>query len=132
MRGSKKPGTPPAITLPACHWLRAARASSVMANCDQKSPIPRPSVGETISQNSRSFATRFSFALPAIRALLMAPMEMPGAQGAAALQQQGNAAEFGGAGARRLRRGAKAGPLARLQGIQQGIVLVIHVQAPGR
>ena len=71
MRGVKNPGTPKVA-------IRAALVSLNRVRPPSPGVIGRQGTGaETISQNSFSRGTRFSGALPAMIAALMAPIEMP-------------------------------------------------------
>ena len=78
-RGLKKLGAP-AISVPmARHWFTIMRIMSLGNSMPLK--LGMPSGGwVTVSQKARSFSTRCSGGLPAIRAALMAPIEMPATQ----------------------------------------------------
>src|SRR5690606_27225280 len=84
VRGRKKPGAPPSRVLNAHIWLTQPRARSWF-----QPPVPITDdnsvggIGGAVviaSQKARSASTRFSGGLPAIRAELMAPIEMPATQ----------------------------------------------------
>src|SRR5215470_8723128 len=78
-RGTKNPGTPKAATVAALKRLRAMRTGSIWSGTTIGIPE------ETRSQNSRSRSTRFSGALPAINAALIAPIDTPVSQSGARL-----------------------------------------------
>jgi hypothetical protein len=79
-RGAKKPGTPLARIWPAASWLIQPRAASPVSRSVQALAQPPSRGWLTNSQNSRSRATRVSRGLPAMMALLIAPIEMPAIQ----------------------------------------------------
>ncbi len=78
-RGVKKPETPCTMAWPAAIWLITLRAALSWKSLAHPSVHPPPPP-LTCSQNWRSLGTRSAGALPAMIALLMAPMEMPAIQ----------------------------------------------------
>src|SRR4029078_11524960 len=73
MRGRKKPGMPNQAPAIALHWFDAARSPQSIGTL-WLGP------DDTNCQNSFSRATRWSGALPAINAALIAPIETPATQ----------------------------------------------------
>ena len=71
MRGVKKPGAPKVAMLAALIWLMKLRTGLIPAIGEKKGPEL------ACSQKVRIRSTRLSGGLPAIRAALIAPMEMP-------------------------------------------------------
>ena len=74
MRGAKKPGLPNTATVPALSLLNAGRIASSQGGKGYGA------YEDTRSQKARSRSTRFSGGLPAISAVVMAPMETPTTQ----------------------------------------------------
>jgi hypothetical protein len=80
-RGAKKPRTPAMTVALALSWLTMKRASTPRAK--RAIGSPRKAQAECAvmpSQNALNFSTRFSGALPAMSAALIAPIEMPATQ----------------------------------------------------